>query len=225
MNKPERQLGAHDFIPEAELENEAMLNRRMLVSKLHEDMAVFRAEVFLKLMKHNSLRNGWGWAVFYSDMAAGRGGLAQLDDRTEVLIAVRRERNIPETRPSSIHLLTQQLHRQQDGGSFMLEEVTIDWENDAQYRVSSFSYDDETQNVDIGTSPYFHADEEGLSVFNFKQFTPTDPIYVPGLSVRSTMPFGHYSNIEDRIYALTRAQEILSICQPLLPEKCSSANE
>src|SRR5690349_13473767 len=80
----------HDFVAEDELKQIAKAVSEQLERKFLEDLAIFRANVYQLMHRHNALQtNGTGWAIFLPDQPNQElSGDSILINRKDVLVLV-----------------------------------------------------------------------------------------------------------------------------------------
>jgi hypothetical protein len=231
------QRGHPEFVDQSEIDKLAEANRMMLEAKYQDDSHLFRAAVLQKLAKFNNAYEGTYWAIFHIDDVDDSGenasNLATLSGGKETLIFVQTSEKSPKIDSRvipTIRIITNEL-------------IVPSWENDFTGNRMTFDFtlngkDEALVFVDFTTrkdimaddtntfAPLFYlAENGGLAISNNTMGkncllnTPevTFTQRVEGLDNNNSRPFGTYSNIEDKIYALSSGQDIFCKTEKLEP--------
>lgn len=206
----------HDWIPDDELTELADQNREYLERKYAADVAVLRAQVCIELDKHDAFHDGFGWALYHVES-----GPAPQEGLREVLIYVTKDTKKDVAKPADVRFFVNQLFKSDEGkANYFTQDVSVDDEDDAQYMPGIAEVKpDGTLSGRHGLSPVFIVRGGQLSIYFATASTPWDTYKytVNGLRECSITPFGHYSNLHDRVFALEKAESIFLETRGLNP--------
>jgi hypothetical protein len=212
----------HDFVGTSEIRREAARNKEFLEAKYLGDVGVFRADIFLKLGKVGAIGQNGGWAVYRIQTQEESSSLVETGSG-EVLIHVSYPTIAPAPlRTPTIRMLTNELYLPLSGENHqnLTQDIIVDYEGDAQYYVSAINQEQDV-NFDNSFAVIFVAEENRLGLSrNFRAFPPMPELYSGEKVVR---PFGHYSNLDDKIYALEAARSVFEAIQISEPSAYSAA--
>jgi hypothetical protein len=115
-------------------------------------------------------------------------------------------------RTPTIRIITNELYLPLSGENHqhLAQDIIVDYEADAQYYVAAINQEQDVNFENTGAVIFVaEANKLGLSS-NFKAFPPMPELYSGEKVVR---PFGHYSNLDDKIYALEAARSVFEAIQ------------
>jgi hypothetical protein len=219
----------HDWVSHDDLLRATTLTEALLAEKYNRDVAAFREQYFGKLTAYGAMDEGLGWAVFNAE--------DEDDDtenlsRCEVLLTCRFR---PEATQSWVHpvplirIITNEPIRSETGLTYITEDVTIMENGLASYQLGAVRTKGENGKLldDLGNvlnssvSPLFWVAEENKLIVttNAGPTTPHFKIKDAELPDVRVFPYGTAtgSSLEDSIYALDRARDILQSIQDLDP--------
>ncbi len=174
-------------------------NAAQLRSNYLGRVSLLRSKVFGKLAEHNAMRGGSGWAIFYAEP------FDEFTERNETLLFTYRLQGMQEHHPSLVRIITNEYIRGSDASFYLVQDTTVDHEDDCMYFLDSFQIGSETNDTH---GVIFWVDNDVLQVTpNFKSFTPILPLLVEGGD--TVTPLGTYTCLEDEIYSLDRASAIV----------------
>lgn len=211
--------GRHEFVEAGELAaarvcDELSLGEafdQTIEAQFQDDLHIFRADMFELMAKHNAVdSNGGGWAIFRVTAPEEERGVGAIDCYKDVLVFFIPVKNIdaPLSIPN-IRIITNESYANDRGDEWLTEDITADFEGDMHYLMDVYS---QNQNPDFqGTyAPIFTIDGDNqlrLS-HNTVGYTPTLKIKIPDIEETAT-PFGSYYHLEDRVFVLGKAKQML----------------
>lgn len=208
----------HDNIEFGDIELQREANRIAREAKFEDDLRVFRANVYTKMLNEGAIENGSGWAVYrYSEESDDP--QTTMPQYKEVLVMARPNSDtgiygcnmdVP-----TIRIISNELIRTSYGTEWLTKDFIADNEDDTQFFVGCLE-DSKLRNVGGNRAVVFNVDPEGnlCSTRNFHVFSPVIGVYHEDLDTAGTeanpTPFGHYTCLEDKTYALERGSDILN---------------
>ncbi|MGH9857469.1 MAG: hypothetical protein ACRD4B_06455 [Acidobacteriota bacterium] len=208
----------HDWVSSAELRKLEAHNEAELEASFDRRLADFRAAVFDKMQQHHAIHDGDGWAIF--NIAEGSAntdsaiGLAETGQQRRVLIVT----GFPVQGTGSslsvpiIRIFSNECFVTDQGVELVSQDFTADGFGRTQYYTDVVNADDEVQKKFGSTLAVFFGtvgEELGFND-NFKSFTVGNGVAPAKHPEDVVMPFGHFSCMEDKIYALGQAEELLA---------------
>jgi len=212
-----------EWVAPEELRRDSKHTAALLAEKYSHDVMNFRSQFFAKLAAHGAIHAGYGWATFNSE---GEESSLATVGIAEVLLFCR-----PAIQPSAagdhvvpvIRIITNEPVVYSGEGiedfSYLTEEVTVDDDDDAQYLMDAVlaqtnraeqTTEQRVANVLESLSPLFMVKEGRLQLSkNLQPATPVFRLTHPFGELPPTAPFGYPNVMEDRIYALGKAQGLL----------------
>lgn len=172
------------------------------------------------LMVCNSIDQNGGWAT-YNMQSENCTNLVEVENK-DVLVYVtypclsENEILIPR-----IRILSNEMYLPLDGENpqILTIDITIDEENDVQFLASAVNPELDP-NFENSQAIVFVAQGDSLSISkNFNFFTAISAVETEEYSA---LPFGHYSQINDKVYALDRAKQIIDAVKNSEPNACKS---
>jgi hypothetical protein len=238
MAKPPKNypLGGHDWVPTDPIRKLAVANEAQLAERYAEDVRAFRQAFFGKLAVHGAIAHTkyYGWAIFNDHTP---GSIATEGSRAVVLACRMHRPKVPNHASMwipAIRIVTNELVVHEETHACLTEDVSVDPNNSARYLIDAMdmavSDEDSTLEVTSETlkkslSPIFFASHDNrlhMSA-NTKDVIPTirilDTTHKSKVHAWETavVPFGYPAVLEDRLYALGRAKEILASVMNLEP--------
>jgi hypothetical protein len=208
-----------EHIPESQLLAEQLTNQYMLEAAYQDALHLFRADVILKFLRHNALNYETNWMVFYDDAESAGNLVCRPTVATALILAAYdnpKEGGLPI--PYSRILCREQVEVD-DGREFIVTDITVDHDGDAQYVIDAFPLRESVSNS-THIAPLFDVTSEGQlgTTTDITQYTA---IPVIGESINGTVikvaPFGHFEEDEDKIQALSVARQKLDQVTGLEP--------
>ncbi len=206
--------GSHDQIDPSEVDKLHLVNKEQMQANYLGEVATLRASVYKKLRDNGALENGNGWAIFTTGRL-GYGAIQTHESQKETLIICRTgTRRASASEPPDLRIFEQDKHKTSYGGYALLRDVTVDFEADTQYLVTSRRFV-ETRAGDVffldGLPLYWH-NEDGTIVVAADTFTNVAiaKADLPGRGPVSANLFGFFKVFEDRLHALNVAKEIVA---------------
>lgn len=194
-------------------------NQRFLEAKYLGDVSQFRAEVIERMLGADAIHGVFGW-LYYQESSQTESNVLVDDRGKETLIVLFRSRTNPKKSPH-IKVVTNTEFRLDSATAYLTEEITVDDDADSQLLVDAVCIGDDGTVLASKvpgvptTSPLFtlRTVSNELIPINFHRYTPIMPlsalIDVHDDPSSEIFPFGHYSNLEDKIAALEWAKDIV----------------
>lgn len=199
------------------------LNEMLLRGILQEKAASFRMLALNILQKHDAVHKGSGWVIFDIN-TENDGSVTKLDEERYVLLLVDFD-EVYKTRPlvrvitNQQIQLTGEIENKDAEPQFMTWDFMIDSNNNAQYYLSAT--DDEDYDESFGAR--FEVNEEGELGLSCNT-TTVPPLGTSRYGSEYVHPFGHFSNPNDSLYALSLASTILEDVTDKLPLYVNQGN-
>lgn len=219
-----------------------------------DDLAIFRADVFAALYKHDAISDQEGWAIFPLHTPEDEDGSTMSVGLNMDAVAVQ---VIPPlcsapNAPPEIRLVTNEWERMADGIFCILtRDFTADEEGDTWYYTSLMDARMRSQQKDAQESSAQESDTmhveaqkyqplfslgahisvcDGYLVIGGSQTTPLNGVrekvtFTDGRTEQRTYAIGHYDNLEDKIYALKEMRAVFSRVRDRQPILCHDASE
>ena len=194
----------------------------LVAEKYEHDMVAFRRQFYGKLLAHKAMEaNNFGWAIFSPmDLA---GSVATLGERNTLLVC-RYPGNPGDDdlyAVPALRIITNELMvSDTDDIFYTTEDIIVDKKGDARYMMDAVAAPDfrDATTADKSClelrkslSPLFFIDDQAtLSVT--KNTRSTIPIFIvtdPEHTQKRVTPFGRTDSLEDKIFALEKANKIL----------------
>ena len=180
-------------------------------------LSAFRRAVFEKLTCHADVVGGLGWAIFHLNDGINSGGVMATEGGglRRILLATGYTAETHNAGLSTpiIRIFSNEFFETDRGPELLSQDFTADSLGRTQYYVDVVNTDEQVQ-AKYGNSlaVFFNNTEEGELGFNenFKDFTLGNGIAAAHQTENLIKPFGHYSCMEDKIYALGQAEELLA---------------
>ncbi|HSX53298.1 MAG TPA: hypothetical protein VLF90_02935 [Patescibacteria group bacterium] len=197
-----------DFAGDIEARTLAAENSTAFERKFQEDLNIFRADVFRKLRSHDALHDGEGWAVFLPEPEETGGSAFQLNNTRDILIMVGLDSR---TQKSLIRIIANEIFASGSSLSIMAEDFVADTENDTQYFIDAVDVQP-NYNPDTYAPTFCAISNEQVDLRNvLLTFVPLIGINgKPSIYIEEITPFGRYTELEDKIHALTIGKSLLA---------------
>jgi hypothetical protein len=210
---PESEWVDNDQLKEIRYKNQSFLE-----AKYQGDVAEFRAEVIQRMIGHDAINGSMNWLMYREKGHLDTNVLVDEREKQTLILLARLQSN----RAPRIKILTNTEFWLEDSVAFMTEDVTVDDDGDSQMLIDVVILDEDgvvlpsLDPENVTQSAIFWIDGAGkLAISNIKDYTP-QAIVVSNIGEQddlcqsvSVLPFGAYSNLEDRIAALDWARRIL----------------
>lgn len=213
----------HDMLQALATDDSARVEVAMEKAYLRE-LNETRADILHKLIGHDALSLGNGWAIF--EVSTQREyDVVNPKNYNKSILLISAMPNQPiirgdEIRSPHIRILTKQLTQTWYGDQWFTEDVTLGENNDSQYRVDTMHKFKKRRHLDAA-APLFGAGKDNkLRIENVKTWAPDDMIDIlPTSPEEHTEPiiFSERDDINDKIDALARARQILADIYDLEP--------
>lgn len=202
----------HDFVGTAEVRRLEQSNDVLFTANLLGQMALFRAEVSELLSRAGAFDSLTVLALYHAEsneypMGDEAGVLLAcepIQQPTEIVVGVF---SYPDRTAPVIRVITNEpVFAGGQEGSYIVEDVSVDDENDAQYGLGVLFLAE----LEPGQSPSYPCIQvrDGIISMSFAAFTPTVDVHPNRYD--QLYPLGHYKVPRDKLYALQRAREIIS---------------
>ncbi len=208
-------LAPHDDLPVDEVQLEELRSREAIRAEYEQACTDFRVAASGKLATCGAFEDGQGWAVFDISQEE-EGSLAMADGEKDVFLYSFRlaqpVRMLDGHDVPTVRIITNELIVGLSGEMQCLTyDYALDGANDAQYMVDAVNI---TNAHEYGATmaALFSVDAQGgihlpTRFLKHGGFPLISDISITG--ERQCVPFGHWSNLEDKICALTGARIIL----------------
>lgn len=212
-----------EFVTPEQLQQTSLHNQAFLEAKYQGDVTHLRAEIIQRMVGHSALSNCQGWMVFKERPAQESGVLVEGEEKSTLLVIHGDTPVAQNVSAPFVRVLTNTLFRLDGEIAILSEDITIDPEHDAQMlvdvmflRACGDGAFDQVQSEFPSRTPVFWVDDsDTLHVGNYTSYTNSmsfAAILDPdghGSRTIHVLPFGLYTNIEDRIAALDTARSIV----------------
>ena len=202
-------------------------NKNWLQKRYVEGVVDFNASVIAKLQSVGALKDSGGWAIFVTDgVGEASGSLSMVSEHKEVLVvaASNYDQTSQSLWPPSIRLLTNELVYAEGRYFLLSEDFTVDREYDSTYFIDALEIRDDEVDFTNSLARLFTIHNNGLAIYGRNNlgvngaFTPSFAVKeTVGVQERSVRPFGTYKCLEDRLYALDKAQGLMAEVMQLTP--------
>ncbi len=206
----------YDWVEMAELQRLAAQNNALADEVYAKNVRDFRYAFFDKLLAHDAVDEGYGWATFVAEEEPG--SVATLG-KPEILLA--------SSSKLRFRVVSNELLEINNAPLFLAEEVTISPSGYAQYSIDVMHIQarpDETyakaflRCFEETNSAIFVAGEDSLILKRPRWFTaPIMPVADPSGRGPKAIPFGVPNVALDKLYALSKANELLQSVLDLEP--------
>lgn len=228
-------MGSEYYPPQDEVSGNDILQAQAHAEAQREEeyvhgVAAFRGQFFNKLAAHGALSEDLGWAVFGTEQDDDYEGAETVPQREVLLFCINRPGVAHQNHPVPlIRIITNEPFMTEDGLTYLTEDVTILESGRASYFMGAVrSRDTDGEFVDDvvhSASPLFFVSAEDNKLIvttNAGRFTPHAMLQDESLPDDRVFPYGPATgdNMEDYVYALGRAQDIL---QTVLADEPSHA--
>lgn len=213
-----------EYVHANEIEEEHNLSTIALYGDFQERLHQFRSDIMLLIMKHDALNPEASWLVF-DHAEESDDGPVLLCPRTDICIATKTievlKNNKKLFRPH-IRIMVNEAYSFEDGTEYVVTDVLVDEDDDTQYFVGPLPNRESSSFLGVETSLFFVNDGE-LTLFSpGKQARSFPPIVeiedtVGDCEDETVIPFGKFTNIEDKIHALSVANGILQLVKDRVP--------
>lgn len=203
----------HDFVHTPDTRRISEENKIRQESKLFDDLAIFRAKLYQKMLRHSALDyEGSGWAIFdtYAENQVV-GDITTSVDRDVLVITG----PLNGANRRVIRMITNEAIATSSLLSIIAYDITIDSDDDVQYFVDAL----DSSRRDTHAPHFFPEGFNKLHLSdNFKgAFTPVINLDGDYSGRDDILPFGHYEVLEDKIHALQVANDVLAEIMPYDP--------
>ncbi len=198
-----------------------------MAEKYIHDLGDFRDSLSSKLLAHHAISNGFGWAIFGAEQYDG--SVAALAPREILLFSRFRPESMVAGGVNAplIRIITNEPVIYDETAAYLAEEITLFENGNARFLLDAMKagrgeFSSSTQDGQLVTpslSPIFKVNDHGQLAIttNSGKVTPVIkivPDHDPSIPIR---PFGLPSDTEDRLFALSRAQDILLSVMDIAP--------
>lgn len=197
-----------EIVDETETLKLAEENRELISANYLGEIAVFRADVILKLQSHNALKPGVSWAVFNHSTESADVVEVSRKDTMIMMIASTSPQTPDKLLPPQIRIITNEVMLSESGLEILSEDVTVYPTSRSDYYVNSVEVRDGQIPEDTLASVFTVYDNQlALSDVAIRG-TIAQALTDPDLEA-PLLPFGDGSKLEDRLYAFSKAKEML----------------
>lgn len=201
------------------------INALRTEANYYDEVAAVRASYIGKLLEHDAIQGGFGLAVFnIVDIPAGN--IAIDENPKDMFVWMKRPDDSPPGGPPNLRIFTNESFIVDGACRVLTYDISIDPEGDSQLLIDAYEVDvtgdslkpkpmvEQSKQLDgvvqasRCTAPFFVITPDlGFDIENIASFTPSFDVAakVSGVEKVAT-PFGHYENVEDRIFALYTAK-------------------
>lgn len=197
----------HDFAHTLDAHKLAAENQAAMERKFQEDLTIFRADVFRKLHAHGALHDGEGWAIFMPEPKIDDNRGLQFNNRRDLLVVTGVDLS---TQKHLIRIVANEIFVSGTHLAVMAEDFVADTEDDTQYFIDAVDVEPE-YNTDTYAPTFNASSNEYVDLTNFYlTFVPVVGISGKPAIHQEIAPFGHYTNLEDKIHALNVGKGLLA---------------
>lgn len=211
-----------EFVDADELAEEQNLSLIALHGAYQDRLHQFRSDVMRLMIKHDALQPDGSWLVFDHTEEKGDGPVL-LTPRIDICIATK---NVPDLTGKAKHgnqnirVILNEAYTLDDGIEYFVIDSAVDYDGDSQYNVGVMPADPVTGGEGV-TVPIFIVADSKLGLYSPNGYGAFPEIQ----SVEERIvPFGHFSNIEDKFHALNIAYDLLETVVDREPLHTSQAN-
>ena len=221
----------HDFVNTNDIRKLAEANQVLKETRYEGGVNQLRASVAWLLNYHQALGEHGGWAIFVddSDVTPAGSGAEWSYRETLVIVVGKKQHNFdkPLRKGATVRMITNELVETEYGGQYYIQDVMVDEDGDSQYIIDAADLRSERGNrPDNIIAPLFMISEEKGLVISGNVSRPVPKIDLNyGLPGAPVIPFGHYSNYNDKLYALEKAEEIFQTICELTPSYIQAPSE
>jgi hypothetical protein len=197
-----------EFVDANELLAEQKLSRIAFSAAYQEKVHQFRSDVTRLMMKHNALHEGGSWLIFDHTEDKQEGPIL-LAPRIDICVATK---TVPDYTGKnkfgnqSIRIMLNEAYICEKGIEYFVIDSIVDQDGDSQYNIGVMPADPANNGENVTVPIFFVADEE-LSLYS-----PVRHLVYPEIQYLDefTIPFGHFTNTEDKFHALNIAYGLLN---------------
>ena len=202
----------HDWVATNTIRRLRDHNEALMEEKYTHDASAFRQKFFAKLMQHGALNDGVGWAMFDDEESGSTSTLGR--NETVLLSIPMLNEAMGDYRVPRIRIITNQQFISDGKVFYLADDVTVTV-HDAHCFTSAVNLPTTVEEfgnmLTHSLTPLFKAvDGQLLTSNNFNMGTPIVEFEDQARPETAVQPFGNPEVLSDRIYALHKAQQILS---------------